>query len=175
MYNNISMIKGGNKGFTIVETLIVLAIAATIILVVLLAVPGLQRGSRNTTARTAASNIIAGWNEQVAALNGASPGVPTAAAGTITINNVVYKLATGVTPTIGTVAAATTVGYSASAAVFASGGTTSVVAPNTLIVATSATCNGNNAAALGTTTNIAVFYPVENGGTGAVGCIQGKT
>ena len=172
MYNNISMIKGGNKGFTIVETLIVLAIAATIIVVVLLAVPGLQRSSRNTTARTAANNILAGWNEQMAAGNGASPGLPTAAAGTITINSVAYNLAKGVTPTVGTVSAATTVGYSASAAAFVSGGTTNV-APNTLIVAYSATCNGNTAAAVGTSTQIAVFYPVENGGTGKVGCIQG--
>jgi len=164
--------KLNNKGFTIVETLIVLAIAATIIVVVLLAVPGLQRSSRNTTARTAANNILAGWNEQMAAGNGASPGAPTGAgAGTITINSVVYKLATGVTPTVGTVSAATTVGYSASTAAFVSGGTTNV-APNTLIVAYSATCNGNTAAAVGTSTQIAVFYPVENGGTGTVGCIQ---
>ena len=164
--------KLNNKGFTIVETLIVLAIAATIIIVVLLAVPGLQRSSRNTTVRTAATNVVAGWNEQTAALNGAAPAAPTGgSAGTIKINTVDYKLAAGVTPTVGTVAAATTVGYSASTAVFSSGGTTNV-APNTLIVAYSATCNGA-AAAVGTTTQIAVFYPIENGGTGTVGCIQG--
>jgi type II secretory pathway pseudopilin PulG len=165
--------KLNNKGFTIVETLIVLAIAATIIIVVLLAVPGLQRSSRNTTVRTAANNIVAGWNEQMAALNGASPGVPTApGAGTITINSVAYKLATGVTPTVGTQGAtATTVTYNASTAVFSTGGTTTV-APNTVIVVYSATCNGT-AAAQGTNTQIAVFYPIENGGTGAVSCIQG--
>lgn len=53
MKNNI------NKGFTIVETMIVLAIAGLILLIVLLAVPALQRSSTNTNMKTDASAISA--------------------------------------------------------------------------------------------------------------------
>lgn len=52
MKNNI------NKGFTIVETMIVLAIAGLILLIVLLAVPALQRSSTNTNIKSDASAIV---------------------------------------------------------------------------------------------------------------------
>ncbi len=45
-------IKNKNEGFTIIEVMIVLAIAALILIIVLLAVPALQRNSKNTTLRT---------------------------------------------------------------------------------------------------------------------------
>jgi len=51
------------SGFTIIEVLIVLAIASLIMLVVFLAVPALQRNSRNTQYRTEASRILAGAQE----------------------------------------------------------------------------------------------------------------
>jgi len=44
-------------GFTIIEVLIVLAIAGLILLVVLLAVPALQRNSRNTTIKNDAAGL----------------------------------------------------------------------------------------------------------------------
>ena len=46
-----------SEGFTIIEVMIVLAIAAMILLVVLLAVPALQRNSRNTAVKTDAGFI----------------------------------------------------------------------------------------------------------------------
>lgn len=46
-----------NKGFTIIEVMIVLAIAALILVIVLLAVPALQRNSRNTAIKNDASAI----------------------------------------------------------------------------------------------------------------------
>jgi len=45
------------QGFTIIEVLIVLAIAALILLIVFLAVPSLQRNARNTQRRSDAANI----------------------------------------------------------------------------------------------------------------------
>ena len=50
-------LKGNKKGFTIIEVLIVLAIAGLILLIVFLAVPALQRNARNTTRKTEASAI----------------------------------------------------------------------------------------------------------------------
>ena len=175
MYNIISMNSGGNKGFTIVETLIVLAIASTIIVVVLLAVPGLQRSSRNTTARTAANNIVAGWNEQTADLNGAAPSAPSGgSAGTISINSVSYKLASGITPTVFTATSGNNyaMGFSASATTSTLGTTGNTLSPNNVVVISSATCS-TGSVTFGTSTQIAVLYPIENGGTGTVGCIQG--
>jgi len=51
--------KLNNKGFTIVEVLIVLAIAGAILAGILLAVPALQRNSRNTQLKTAANDVLA--------------------------------------------------------------------------------------------------------------------
>ena len=52
-------IKSKQEGFTIIEVLIVLAIAALILLVVFLAVPGLQRSQRNNGRVNDASRISA--------------------------------------------------------------------------------------------------------------------
>ena len=61
-----------NSGFTIIEVLIVLAIAGLIMAVVLLAVPGLQRSQANTAARTDASHIAAATSNWSANNNGVS-------------------------------------------------------------------------------------------------------
>jgi len=50
------------EGFTIIEVMIVLAIAAVILLIVLLAVPALQRNSRNTQRNNDAATIAAAVN-----------------------------------------------------------------------------------------------------------------
>ena len=51
------------KGFTIIEVLIVLAIAGLILLIVFLAVPALQRNSRNTQRKNDISALLAAINE----------------------------------------------------------------------------------------------------------------
>jgi prepilin-type N-terminal cleavage/methylation domain-containing protein len=51
------------EGFTIIEVLIVLAIAGLILLVVFLAVPALQRNSRNTQRKNEVASIIGAINE----------------------------------------------------------------------------------------------------------------
>ena len=47
------------KGFTIIEVMIVLAIAGLIMLIVFLAVPALQRTARNTQRKNDASAVAA--------------------------------------------------------------------------------------------------------------------
>jgi prepilin-type N-terminal cleavage/methylation domain-containing protein len=49
----------GEQGFTVVETMIVLAIAGLILLVVLLAIPALERSSRNNERRQDVQTILA--------------------------------------------------------------------------------------------------------------------
>jgi prepilin-type N-terminal cleavage/methylation domain-containing protein len=51
------------EGFTIIEVLIVLAIAGLIMLIVFLAVPALQRNSRNTQRTNDAARMAAAVNE----------------------------------------------------------------------------------------------------------------
>ena len=66
-------ISKNNKGFTIIEVLIVLAIFGLIMLVVFLAVPALQRNARNTAIRNDAGNLLSGVSEFQAANNGKMP------------------------------------------------------------------------------------------------------
>jgi prepilin-type N-terminal cleavage/methylation domain-containing protein len=61
------------KGFTIIEVLIVLAIAGLILLVVFLAVPALQRNARNTQRTEDAGNILSSVSEYIANNNGQLP------------------------------------------------------------------------------------------------------
>ena len=56
-------LKKDNKGFTIIEVLIVLAIAGLIMLVVFLAVPALQRNARNTQRKADVSAILGSISE----------------------------------------------------------------------------------------------------------------
>ena len=52
-----------DQGFTIIEVLIVLAIAGLIILIVFLAVPALQRNSRNTQRKEGMSLVVSAFKE----------------------------------------------------------------------------------------------------------------
>lgn len=68
------------QGFTIIEVLIVLAIAGLIMLVVFLAIPALQRNSRNNQRTTDVANLLGGVGEYVSNNNGALPAVQAAGA-----------------------------------------------------------------------------------------------
>lgn len=61
------------QGFTIIEVLIVLAIAGLIMLVVFLAIPALQRNSRNNQRTTDVANILGAVGEYVSNNNGQLP------------------------------------------------------------------------------------------------------
>ena len=61
------------QGFTIIEVMIVLAIAAVILLIVLLAVPALQRSSRNTQRKNDVSKLLASVNTYQANHNSTLP------------------------------------------------------------------------------------------------------
>ncbi|MDZ7744365.1 MAG: type II secretion system protein [Candidatus Saccharibacteria bacterium] len=71
--NKKGSVLGSSNGFTIIEVLIVLAIAGLIMLVVFLAVPALQRNSRNTQRRNDVASYLGAVNEFVANNNGQLP------------------------------------------------------------------------------------------------------
>ncbi len=69
------------SGFTIIEVLIVLAIAGLIMVVVFLAVPALQRSQRNQSRKTDGNNIISLLDDYVSNNGGALPTACTGGAG----------------------------------------------------------------------------------------------
>ena len=79
--------KSNSKGFTIIEVMIVLAIAGLILLIVLLAIPALQRNARNTAIKSDASSIAAGISTSESNNDGALPTAVNSAAGVVTITS----------------------------------------------------------------------------------------
>ena len=95
--------KKRQEGFTIIEVLIVLAIAGLIILIVFLAVPALQRNARNTTYKNDAAALLTGTSEFINNNNGTVPVAANSAAvkanaKTQAITNL--NIITGVTPSV---------------------------------------------------------------------------
>lgn len=74
--------KPDSDGFTIIEVMIVLAIAALILVIVFLAVPALQRSSRNTSRRTDASNSLSALSNYISNNGGQLPSSNCQKAGT---------------------------------------------------------------------------------------------
>jgi len=105
-----------SKGFTIIEVMIVLAIAGMIILVVLLAVPAVQRNGRNTAIKNDASSLAGGIAEFASNNDGALPttGASSCAAGAVTFD----KTAGTTTPSKPKVQGSTVVSCISSAAAY---------------------------------------------------------
>lgn len=65
--------KNNSSGFTIIEVMIVLAIAGLILLIVFLAIPALQRNGRNTQRKNDAANLAGGVATYLSNNNGTLP------------------------------------------------------------------------------------------------------
>src|SRR5258708_36141034 len=63
MLNKLKLSKS-QKGFTIIEVMIVLVIAGLILLIVFLAVPALQRNARNTHRKSDIAGLLAARSEE---------------------------------------------------------------------------------------------------------------
>ena len=78
--------KSQTEGFTIIEVMIVLAVAALILLIVLLAVPALQRNARNTTVKNDVGTVAGAINTSESDNNGTPP-TSVSGTGTVTLAN----------------------------------------------------------------------------------------
>lgn len=157
MLSKIRQSKKG-QGFTIIEVLIVLAIAGLIMLVVFLAVPALQRNSRNTQRTTDAGNVLSAVSEYVGNNNGqlpatngttgsgASLSIGASGSNTIPVNLGYYDA--------GQVSIAA---WSAAA--------TNTTTTDTLIVMKGASCSTTTigAPATGSTRSVVILYTLEGG------------
>jgi prepilin-type N-terminal cleavage/methylation domain-containing protein len=142
------------EGFTLIEVMIVLAIAGLILLVVFLAVPALQRNARNTTRREDAGNILAAVNEYVANNNGSLPTTVSGSGAELTIG------------ASGTNTVPVDMGYYTYSATNIvvddqdTYGTTNNTTTDTIVILTEAGCNGNNPEP-SSSRALAILYTVE--------------
>jgi prepilin-type N-terminal cleavage/methylation domain-containing protein len=140
------------QGFTIIEVMIVLAIAAVILLAIFLAVPNLQRNSRNTQRKNDVASVLAAVNEYSSNQNGSLPVVVCLAGNTLTVAGGTCATPTGaVTANLsGQFTSVTIANWSAG----------QVTAANVLKIYRAATCTGNGLAS-GSGRSVAAFYQVE--------------
>lgn len=140
----LTKIKKKSDGFTIVEVMIVLAIGALILLVVLLAVPALNRNKRNTQRKQDVSAILGAISEYTTNSNGSLP--PDGPAITSLANLSFYDATSEVDYL-----------YSTSAITTAPGSD-----PSKVYIRNYAKCNGNGIANSGATRrNVIAYYFVE--------------
>lgn len=156
------------QGFTIIEVLIVLAIAGLIMVVVFLAVPALQRSSRNTALNTDANNILSAAGSYVANNGGQLPPAQASAAvadhkvtiGASTSNQAVTKVGSGAV-SFGIITSATGVLTK-----------TSTIGSVQLVTGSAAKCNDTNSGLSGTASgrSYVVLYVAESGSGNIVKC-----
>jgi prepilin-type N-terminal cleavage/methylation domain-containing protein len=186
-----------NQGFTIIEVMIVLAIAALILLIVLLAVPALQKTSRNTQRRndvsaigSALANLVNDNNGTLPAgiqldsdatlidicgAAGAANAAPAAADATGCTPLQTAKLGYYSPSNIWLNTTGATSSNNVSPTTVSKLGTAqsgSIITTDTVLIVNNETCSGSSAAY--TERDIAIFYAVESGsGNGSVECAEG--
>lgn len=154
-----------SKGFTIIEVLIVLAIAGLILLIVFLAVPNLERNSRNTQRKNDVQSILGAVSEYESNNAGSLPATgadsATLSGSTLTIGASGAAQATanlGYYNTSGAVSivpcGATSVGSSCSG----------LTAPDTdhVEIVEGAACGTDNTPVGASARSIAAYYKIEN-------------
>ena len=187
----LKQIRKNNQGFTIIEVMIVLAIAGLILLVVFLAVPALQRSQRNSARKTDASRIAAGIVDFTS--NSSTGALPISAIDCATVYNSSANLAqfAGFTSIAGnppacTAANVNTAGPASIAdkniyLAFASPTAANYTAPtpaagasyiSVIIIGDQVTCNGSNAwqTSGATSRSVSLLYTLESGSSYAWAC-----
>lgn len=150
---NLKRDKENNKGFTIIEVLIVLAIAGLIMLVVFLAVPALQRNARNTQRKSDVSAMLAAVNEYTANNAGKLPSTNVEKTAAFSNAKLGYY-------TSGEGTAAGQVGWLAGA----QAAPAPTPANDRIIIVTSAKCGTAGATIGGSARQIALQYQLETSG-----------
>lgn len=148
-------LKKQSSGFTIIEVMIVLAIAGLILLIVFLAVPALQRNAHNTSAKNDVSGILGAMNEYVNNNNGV---VPTGNVFSGSGNTLTVKGGTGTNP------ATANLGYYDPATVKKVNGANFPAAGAGVNVEFGVTCNSTGTGTIaGTARNYVALFTLEGG------------
>lgn len=156
--------KDNQSGFTIIEVMIVLAIAGVIMMLVFLAIPALQRNNRNTQLRSDVANVMGYISEYTSNNNGATPiyvGIETNNPGVVvmgdsdTSNN-----------EVGSIRAGTLINQSADADAFDAATTDT----ETIYLVTGYGCDGEDGEPGAGSRSIAALYRVETAGAPQAQC-----
>jgi prepilin-type N-terminal cleavage/methylation domain-containing protein len=156
--------KQSDEGFTIIEVMIVLAIAGLIILIVFLAVPALQRNGRNTQRKNDAGQVSSAIATHISDNAGATldaAGLTAAIANTklgyYTAANVFFAAP----------------GAVAASAVATGANSAKVLTLDDIIVVPGATCNGITPTATGASArSYAIEFANETSGSPTLGCVS---
>ena len=162
--------KRKSEGFTIIEVLIVLAIAGLIMVVVFLAVPALQRSGRNNALNTDANNTLTAVGNYISNNGGSLPTAASFTSPTVTIG---ASGSNQETATLDANASAVTLITSATGALTK----TSAVGSIQVVTGSSAVCNATDSGLSGTTAGPArgyvVLFVAESGSGNILKCIGG--
>jgi len=154
------------QGFTIIEVLIVLAIAGLILLVVFLAVPALQRNARNTQRKNDIGNTLSAFSEYV---NNNAGALPTTSGACTIVGGVSANCPFITNVKLGFYAAGD-VTYTYNATVPGSAPTAPAAIDNALIT-NYVKCSGTTATVTNATSrSVVALYRVETGGGSQVQC-----
>ncbi len=149
---SLQQLKKKTEGFTIIEVLIVLAIAGLILLIVFLAVPALQRNSRNTQRTDDVARVLGAAQEVLNNNNGSLAALDDAHLQAAVGDSLAYYEIANVT-------------------VAGSGANGAIDNVDAIQIRTGASCATNGDAADGTTRQLVAQFTVE-GGNGTVGRCQ---
>lgn len=146
-----------DKGFTIIEVMIVLAIAGLILLIVFLAVPALQRSSRNTQRKSDVGRIGSAATTVLSNNNNVLADLTTASLQNEVGTSLSYYQQSGISVAAGVALV------------------TNATTTNTVIVYTGAVCaamaGGQGATTTGAqNTSLAITYSTETGGAADKDC-----
>lgn len=153
------------SGFTIIEVLIVLAIAGLIIAIVLFAVPALQRNGRNTAIKNDANSIVGYVSDFMSNNDGAVATSITVSSGTVTVAG---AAGSGTQSTTGAIQKGTTFNNTLV-------GAQSGVNPGigTMTINTGAKCSDTVGASTAAARSVAIFYSIEtSGSSNLVKCVS---
>lgn len=144
-----------NKGFTIIEVVLVLAIAGLIFLMVFIALPALQRNQRDSARKSEAATVASAITSYQSNNRGAAPSADAAFAKYVdgTFSGGVITLGSGTTVSKSTTAATATV----------SAPVTTATTDNVVFVI-GAKCDVDNKVFKGTARQAAVLVTLESGG-----------
>lgn len=148
--------KTNQKGFTIIEVLIVLAIAGVIMAIVFLAIPALQRNSRNTQRRSDVSHLASLVSEYEANNVGSLP----TAISQLSLGNEHFSIIKTANVTLSDTA---------------SGGTPTTAGSTTsAVVDTDTTCDPTSGTLSYSSGSFAIAYKIElSGGGSSNACVGG--
>ena len=169
----------GRQGFTIIEVMIVLAIAALILLVVFLAVPALQRSQRNNARKSDASRLAAAIVDYTSTSQGV---LPTTCANMDTIYNSAATLSQFTGMSCGAVGPLPTTEagqtdkryYLATAGSDYTAPTPLAAYKSILLLGEAVRCNGSSALQTSgaTSTSMGLLYTLESGSIYSWACVN---